>query len=214
MNSYDDDRSYGSNDNRRGENTSFLSFSKIYFDFLNKGKYFSLIYFIEAIICLSIPFVVLYLVVEAGFFNWGARAVFGFILVWIVILLAGWIGFQLWWDRRKKLRHIDTTDFIAIPIVADMVKTTGECWGTMVGLVGTLGGLIVMIFFGNELELLSMLGLNFINFWFIVLCPIVSLSFIMITRYYAEWIILLATLTSNTKEIAMNVKERKYVVCQ
>ena len=75
----------------------FFSFSRPYLNFIDKSKIYSIIYFVMAVINLLIPFVILYQVIDSGIFRYlEAKYIFAFVLSWIVIVFACWIGFQLW----------------------------------------------------------------------------------------------------------------------
>jgi hypothetical protein len=200
---------------RRGANEPMIACFKPFLDYMHKGKYFDLIYLIEAIFSLAIPFIGFFFAINKGLFDFGTRVVFFSILLWMLTILWGWISFQLWLDRRKKLKQLETHEFIAIPIVSDMVKTIGESCGIFIGLVGTIGWVLALVFFGNDLSIImSFAGMNI---WGLILYtvtfPLSGFGVMIISRFISEMINIFAKLTNNTKEIANNVKERKYVVC-
>jgi hypothetical protein len=186
-----------------------FTFSKPYLELIGKGKLFSLIYIIMAIINPIIPFVILYKVIDSGFFSLGAKFVFAFILAWLVIVFACWIGFQLWWDRRKKAAHIETSEFFATMSFSEMMQTFGEWLGTLIAIIGAGGGLLASFFLGNDVDyLFSMIGLEFMQFgvFIVIIGPIIGLLTIIVSRFLAEQLRLWAALANNTKEIAANIK--------
>jgi len=188
----------------------FFAFSKPYLEFISKDKLFSFVYVVMALISLVIPFVILYQVIDSGFFNFGAKYVFAFILTWVVILFAFWIGFQLWLDRRKKAANTDSSGFIAITYFSGILQTLGEWLGTIIGIIGAGGGLIAFIFLGNDLNyLFSIIGLGFLRFGagVIIIGPVIGFFIIIITRFLAEQLRIFAALADNTKEIAVNLKK-------
>ena len=200
----------------RESNEPFVVCFKPFLDYIHKGKYFELIYLIKAIISLTIPFVVFFIAINRGLFDFGTRIVFFSILVWILFILSGWMGFQLWMDRRRKLKKLETHEFIAIPIVSDMIKTIGEWMGIFIGLVGTIGWILTLVFFGNTLRfIISFFGMGIWELILYTVCyPLSAIGVMISCRFLAEMINVFAKLTNNTKEIANNVKERRYVVCQ
>ena len=188
----------------------FFTFSKPYLEFIGKEKLFGLVYIVMAVINLIIPFVILYQVIDSGFFRYGARYVFAFIFTWLVIVFACWIGFQLWWDRRKKATDSRSSEFIAIPNFSDILQTFGEWLGTLIGIIGAGGGLIAFIFLGNDLNyLFQIIGLGFMRFGVgvIIIGPVIGFFIIILFRFFAELLQIFAALANNTKEIAVNLKK-------
>jgi len=188
---------------------SFFTFSRPYLDFIDKSKIYSLVYFVMAIINLILPFVILYKVIDSGFFQLGAKFVFAFVLSWIVIVFACWIGFQLWWNRRKKIATIGTSEFSATLIFSEILQTFGEWLGTLTAIIGAGAGLLASIFLGDDINyLFNVIGMGYMGFGPLVVIfgPILGFFFIIVFRFLAEQLRLLASLVNNTKEIAANIK--------
>jgi len=196
----------------------FFTFSRPYLDFINKGKLFNLIYILMAVINPIIPFVILYQVIDSGFFSFGAKYVFAFILAWFVIVFACWIGFQLWWDRRKRVINIESSEFFATMFFSEILQTFGEWLGTMIAIVGAGGGLLASIFLGRDVDyLFSYIGMGFMQFGVLIVIvgPVIGFFIIILSRFLAEQLRLLASLSNNTKEIAANIKDSgKGAVCE
>jgi len=188
----------------------FFQFSKPYLEFLGKGKLFNFIYVVMAVANLIIPFVILYLAIGSGLFYGGANFVFAFIFVWLSIVFACWIGFQLWWDRGKKVKQIYSSEFVATPILSELLQTFGEWLGTLVGIIGAVGGLLASIFLGRDVDNLFYMipGLRFMQFGplIILVGPIIGFFIIILFRFVAEQLRIFAALANNTKEIATNLK--------
>jgi hypothetical protein len=187
----------------------FFTFSKPYLNFISSGKLFSLIYFVMALINPIIPFVILYKVIDSGFFSLGAKFVFAFILAWFVILFACLIGFQLWWERRKNIKNIGATEFVATMFFSELLKTYGEWIGTLIGIIGAGGGLLASIFLGNDVDyLFNVIGLEFMRFGVMIVIagPIIGFIIILVSHFLSEQFSLWVALTNNTKEIAVNIK--------
>ena len=187
----------------------FFTFSKPYLDFISKGKIFGLVYLVMALINIILPFVVIYMTIRSGLFSAGAKYVFALILTWLVIFFACWIGFQLWWNRRKTLLDLDKSQFIATVIFSEILQTFGEWIGTLIGIIGAGVGLLGSIFLGNDInELLYYTGLGFMRFGIgiVVIGPVVGFFIIIFFRFIAEQLRMFASLVNNTKEIANNCK--------
>jgi len=188
----------------------FFTLFKPYLEFIGKEKLFGLVYIVMAVINLILPFVILYKVIDSGFFKFGAKYVFAFVFTWLVIVFACWISFQLWLDRRKRVSNSGSSEFIAIPIFSDMLQTFGEWLGTLIGIIGAGGGLIAFIFLGNDLNyLFNAIGMGFLRFGaaVIIIGPIIGFFIIIIFRFFAELLRIMAALANNTKEIAVNLKK-------
>jgi len=189
----------------------FFTFSKPYLEFIGKEKLYGLVYIVMAVANLILPFVILYILINSGLFSFGANYVFAIILTWLVIVFACWIGFQLWWDRRKKLDELSTSEFVATPIFSEILQTFGEWLGTLIAIIGAGGGLFASIFLGYEASyLFDAIGLGFLGqgVLTVIIGPVVGFFIIIISRFIAEQLRILAALANNTKEIATNIKNK------
>jgi hypothetical protein len=195
------------------EGTPFTNFSKPYLDFIGKGKLFVIIYTVMAIINLLLPFVIIYMVVDSGLLRYGgARFVFAFIFSWLVIAFAFWVGFQLWWDRKSKVKFFEDSEFIATPMFSEIIQTFGEWLGTLIGIIGAGVGLIATIFLGNSsASLFEAIGMDFMPSGIIAVVagPLIGFIIVILSRFVAEQMRLLVALVNNTGYIATNIKESK-----
>ena len=196
-------------DEKMSKNQIF-TFLNPYMEYLVKGKFFSIVYILLAVANLILPFVVLFQVIDSGFFKYAeSNQISAFILLWIVIVFTCWIGFLLWWNRRKKVKSIGTSEFIAIPIFSHIIQTFGEWMGTQIGIIGAAGGLLTSIFLGNDTTILMVLGMEFmqrLGILAIIVAPIIGLIITILFRILAELLHMFAAIANNTKEIATNIK--------
>jgi hypothetical protein len=191
--------------------SSFFTFSKPYLELIGKGKLFSIIYIVMAVINPIIPFVILYKVIDSGFFSLGAKYVFAFILAWLVVVFACWIGFQLWWERRKRITDIGSTEFFATFYFSELLQTYGEWLGTLISIIGAGGGLLASIFLGNDIDyLFQLFGMGFmqIGVGIVIIGPVIGLLIIILSRFFAEQLRLWVAIASNTKEIAAGINSK------
>jgi hypothetical protein len=189
----------------------FFNFARPYLDFISQGKVFFLIYIIMAAVNLLLPFAVLFKAVDVGLFQGPAKLVFAFLLSWIVIAFACWIGFQIWWHRRTIVSDVSTSEFVATPIFSEILQTLGEWLGTFIGIIGAGVGLIATIFLGAEARYLFMAtGMEFLDMGAAVILvgPVIGFFIIITFRFLAEQVRILAALANNTKEIAANIKRK------
>jgi len=189
----------------------FFVFSKKYMDFIGKGKIFSLIYFVMAIINLIIPFVVIFKTIDSGVFGYvGAKFIFAIIFSWLIIAFACWIGFQVWWIKRKRISDSFSSEFIATTSFSEILQTFGEWMGTLIGIIGAGVGIIAFIFLGNESKsLFRFIGLDFLNFGAIVIIigPIIGFFIIILFQFLAEQLRLFASLVNHLKDISKDIKK-------
>ena len=187
----------------------FFTFINPYLSFIDNGhlyrKPFSWLYVLLAIINLLMPIYVFYQAVDNHIFDAPAKFVIVFLLVWIIIALAGWISFQLWWDRKSKVINTSSVgdEFVSTPVFSHLIQTTGEWLGTWVGIVGFSVALLTTLILGDEgYNLSRQLGLGFMKtgFLFIVLMPIYGFLIIVVTRFLAEQFRALSSIANNTRK--------------
>ncbi len=187
----------------------FFNFIDPFLSIIDNGKLFrkpfSWLYAVIAVINLLLPFYILYLAIANKVFGAPAKIVFVFILVWLTVLLASWIGFQIWWNRKDKINASSSLgdDFIATPVFSHFVQTFGEWLGTWIGLVGFVFALLVTIILGSEGYYLSrQLGLGFLGLSAIsiILMPLYGFLIIIISRFLAEQFRALVSIANNTKK--------------
>jgi hypothetical protein len=187
---------------------TFFTFIKPYLSFIDNGKLyrkpFSWLYVVLAVANLLFPFYVLYSVIDLGIFNMGAKFIIAFIFVWLVLLFAAWISFQLWWDRKDKVLETveENAEFPATPVISHFIQTLGEWFGTWFAIVGAGFALFATIFLGSEAGYLAS-GLHLPighGIVFIVIAPIYGFLIIVFSRLTAELIKATVAIANNTNK--------------
>ncbi len=187
----------------------FFTFIKPYLSYIDKGNFFkrpfNWLYIISALICLIIPIVIMYLSIDNKVFSSPAKFVIAFLLIWIVISFACWVGFQIWWDRKEKVLEssVEGDDFIAIPTFAHYIQTSGEVYGTMLAIIGFGFSFFALIFLGSDAEMLSrQIGMPIIQPGAIgmIISPLYGFIIIIVARVAAETLRALAAIANNTKK--------------
>ena len=185
----------------------FLYFINPYLLYIDEGKIFrqpmKYIYGMFAIISLLIPVLILISGIRNRVFSVGFGAVVAIILIWLIIVIACWFGFQIWWNRLAKLESLynEKDDFVATPIFSHFLQTAGEWLGTFIAIVGAGVSLIGGIF-GNSDQIVYSLGLpDFMAsaLWGIILLPLLGLLIIVTFRLLAEQLRALVSIANNTK---------------
>jgi hypothetical protein len=186
----------------------FFTFIKPYLSFIDKGnlyrKPFNWLYIALAALNLLYPLYFLYIVIEGGILHWaGAKEIFFFIFIWLVIAVAAWVSFQIWWDRKDKILNVtaEGADFPATPVISHFIQTFGEWFGTWFAIVGFGFSVFALIFFGMMDYRSSPFDLPiYPGIWGIILNPIIGFLIIVFSRFIAEQIRTLATIANNTKK--------------
>ena len=188
----------------------FFNFFKPFFNYIDNGNLFrkpyGWLYAIIAVLNLLFPFYVLYQAISNKVFSFmPGKYIVAFILVWIVLLVAAWLSFQLWWDRKSKVENLtkEGDDFVGVPVFSHLIQTAGEWLGSYIAIVGCLVSLVATIFLGTEAEFIShLIGLGAINISAvgIVLMPLYGFILIGLSRFIAEQARALASIANNTKK--------------
>lgn len=190
-------------------NSIFFNFLKPYLNYIDEGKIyrepFNWLYSILAVLNLIFPLYVLYLAIDNNIFDAGAKFIIVFLLIWIVIAFAGWIGFQIWWDRKNRVASIssDKDEFVATPVFSHFIQTSGEWLGTWIAIVGFGTAVLTTIFLGDEARFfVNATGIGFLGTGFIAifLMPIYGFLIIIASRFLSELFRAIAAIANNTKK--------------
>jgi hypothetical protein len=189
---------------------SFIfTFARPYLDWIDSGhlfrKPFAWLYTLYAVIFILIPIFSLIGAIAGSIFDMPAKTIVGFLLIWLVICLASWICFQIWWDRRQKVLGTSSEgdDFVATPVFSHYIQTLGETIGTWIAIVGFFGSLVSAILLGSDAQYIAYkLGLNFGGFGLasMIISPIIGFLIIVFTRFLAEQARALSSIANNTSK--------------
>ena len=192
------------------EENKFTDLIKPYLNSIDNGSFFrkplKWLYMAMAVINLIFPIYILYQTISSGFFEYmSGKYIFFFILIWLIILAAGWLSFQLWWNRKDQ---VDTStekddEFTATPAFAHLIQTTGEWVGSWIAVVGFFISLFLTLAFGSEASYLSeAMGVGFIGVGFlaVILMPVYGFVIIIFSRFLAEQFKALTTIANNTRK--------------
>ncbi len=188
----------------------FTNFIKPYLSWIDSGVFFGKpfrwLYAAFAVLNLLNPVFVLITGINNRVFEMSFKFGFAFILLWMAIAFASWVGFQVWWNRRVLLPDSpeSTDEFVATPVVAHLLQTVGEWIGSWVAIVGTFFSLVISIVLGDEAYYLAgNLGLGFLGgggFLFSFVFPVVGYLIIVFSRFLSEQVKVLAAIANNTKK--------------
>jgi hypothetical protein len=186
--------------------SNFFTFIRPYLKFIDKGqlyrKPFSWLYKLIAALNLLFPLYVLYVGIEFDILNAPSKVIVVSFLSWLVLVLTGWIGFQLWWDRSGKV--LETSDendeFPATPVIAHFIQTFGEWFGTSLTVVGFFVSLFITIFLSEYDNDIFDDFIPYFGAVTIIVMPVIGFLIIIFFRLMAEQIRALVTIANNTKK--------------
>jgi len=186
----------------------FFTFIKPYLSYIDSGNFFrkpfSWLYAVIALLNLLFPLYLLYEAISNNVFQGPGKYVALFLIIWLIILAAGWISFQLWWDRMNKVANTPgDNEYMATPVFAHFVQTLGEWFGTWIAIVGTLVSILLTISSAGEMGgLLTAYGLPNIGTGIVAILtmPVYGFLVIVLSRCMAELIKALVAIAKNTKK--------------
>jgi hypothetical protein len=188
-------------------NKRVLSFIEPFLSYIDSGKLFRRpfghLYLALAVFNAVLPFYLLYVAIDNRVFSAGAKYVFAFLLIWLVIVAACWVGVQIWWNRKDRVQVTsqEGSEFPATPVIAHFIQTLGEWLGALTAIIGFGFSLFATIFLGEEARMLgAMLNLPLNSgLWGLVLYPVYGFLIIVVARFIAEQCRALAVIANNTR---------------
>ena len=174
-------------------NNKLFTFLAPLLGYIDNGRFFRepfrWLYVIFAVLNLLFPIAILVKVIDTGFFKFAeGKAIFAFILIFIILCGGAWASYLLWMNRKNKLKEViqEDNEFIAIPVVSHLTQTVGEWLGLYIGVVGTLCSLIIALLAANELQYVM---------------PIYGFLIVVFARLLAELYRALSVIANNTKKL-------------
>lgn len=187
-------------------NNKYLDFYKPFLEYIDSGKFFSApfswLYAAFAGFNLLVPLIVLYIAIDNHLFSSGGSFFFAFLIMWIVIAIASWLGCQIWWNRRQATQANQDAEFVATPVFAHFIQTSGEWCGSWIAIVGAGAGIVTGIFLRDG-GISNMLPIPFLSsggFVSVLVMPIVGFLIIVSSRVSAELVRALVAIAINTNQ--------------
>jgi zinc-ribbon domain len=198
-------------------NNKFLSFLKPFLQTIDNGSFFRRVfgwlYLIIAILNIIAPLYLLFKLIEWDLFKAEGKMVISILIIWFVIAILGWFGFQLWWDRRNKVTQATYSgaEFVATPVVAHFIQTIGEWYGILIGVIGFVMAFVTLLFgtgggyYGgyNDYED-AFFNLPYVyngSGWLMMFtAPVTGFLIVVFFRFIAETIKALASIANNTRQ--------------
>lgn len=129
------------------------------------------------------------------------------VLFFVFLIFVAYLNFLLWKNRKDKLSAIirEGDETVVVPLFADMIQTSGECNGFIVGIVPTIGVVFYFVFllltgsdnfYSHFFEILIMLVA------IAVVCMIVGWMITFLAHFIGEKLRMSARITNDLKDIA------------
>lgn len=198
--------------NSNSNENKFTSFIAPVLESMDKGNFLlkpmQWLFAALAVSLLISPFRTIYKLKEAEVF---ANASVFALLLSIFCLFMGWIGFQIWWSRKKYMAEclLPQDEFKAIPLFSYFLQTIGEWYGAYVAIMG-VGATIATFFLTKETSYFISFKLktffiilpdiiDFSSFGGLILSVLGGFLILIVFRYLAEFIRAIAAIANNTK---------------
>lgn len=204
-------------------NNIFLSFIKPFLNTIDNGSFFRRvfywIYIVIAGLNIAFPFYLLFKAIDSGLFKAPGKFVLIFLVLWLIIAMLCWFGFQLWWNRKEKVNQSSYAgaEFVATPVYSHLIQTSGEWYGVVVGVLGFLTGLLSLLldneygYYGYNVYPDTMIPMPrlFITDWKMIFWgPLLGFFIVFVFRVFSELIKALAVIANNTRILANNSKNQ------
>ncbi|MCC5850982.1 MAG: hypothetical protein JJU29_23080 [Verrucomicrobia bacterium] len=189
-------------------NSKFFNFIAPFLRYIDQGHFFRkpfrIFYMLIAVLSLLTPLAVLYKMIDNRMFRVSAKMTIGLLFLWVFILAAYWVVFQIWWSRKEDVgkQKAESEEFIATPVFAHFVQTAGEAFGALIAIVGAGFSLVSFLFFGDASRAIRQaVGVHGTDYGIIgvIVSPIIGFIVIVFTRFVSEQIRALAAIANNTK---------------
>lgn len=197
--------------------SKFFSFVNPFLNFIDAGDFyrkpFKWLYTLIAVLSLLTPLYLFYEMISMKIFDGPAKLIIAALLMWIIIAVAYWIVFQIWWSRKSQIgeNKIEGDRFLATPAFGHLIQTGGESIGTWIAIVGAGVSLIGFIFFGSDARELNRVvnvgGNSDYGIVGVAIFPIIGFIIVVFSRFVSEQISALAAIANSTKETAKNTKK-------
>ena len=186
----------------------FFSLIKPYLSYIDSGKLykqpFRILYQTIAILMLLFPLAGLFQLIITGSFEYvTGDIILCIIMIWLVFAAAGWFSFQLWWNRAAQLKQTSTEgdDFVATPVLSNLIQTFGEWFGSYIAAVGFAVTLLALIFTADgDIDYIPFIPDMMLNGLHLLLFPIYGFITVVLFRWFAEGMRALVAIANNTRK--------------
>jgi hypothetical protein len=196
------------------QGNKLIGFIKPVLDLIDNGviyrKGFWVLYLLHAVASLLIPLFLLAFAIAIDIFKYQSFGIaFCLVLMWLSIAFSCWLGFQVFWNRMEKIDALfkKDCDFVAIPLIADYIKTAGEFIGVVA--VSSVPCFILLGIVASDIAKSAIPNINtgvtvvftpiFVAIW--------GYLIMLVAKFCAESITAFASIANNTKNLTKSTYE-------
>jgi len=190
------------------QDNKFMGFIKPLLDLIDNGviyrKGFWVFYLLHAIASLFIPLFLLAFAIDIGIFRYQSFDILlCFALIWVSIAFSFWLGFQVFLNRMEKIDTLFTKDcdFVAIPLIADYIKTAGEFIGIVTISLFPCFILLVIVAYDIAKSTIPNIHVGITVVFIPIFLAILGYVIMSVAKFCAEIIIAFASIANNTKSL-------------
>ncbi|MBD5214059.1 MAG: hypothetical protein HDS75_04460 [Bacteroidales bacterium] len=178
------------------------------FSFLDSGKLFKqpLMYLYYALGVAMCLLGIYFIVDNFDSFSYMPGAVKFYTIMMMLVLLAACVfSLMFWFHRANDLKNerFDETRFIAIPVVASLIRSIGEFLGLVLAYLGVCSGILTILILSFEDSTAIGLGLGELFGG-----AIAGYLLLVFFRYSAELILAIAAIANNTKDAVDELRKK------
>ena len=126
----------------------------------------------------------------------------GFVLIMILMLASAVFSVFYWLRRAKDVENVVDVNarFVAIPVVAHIIRSLGEFWGICMAIFGTAIFIIATLF--------SVRNLVPDGIFVIIGCPIAGYFTLLFSRFISESIAVVTSIANDTRSLVEKTAEK------
>jgi len=191
------------------QGNKFTSFIQPVLDLIDNGviyrKGFWVFYLLHATASLLIPLFLLVLAIAIDIFTYQSFGVMiCLVFIWLFIAFSFWLGFQVFWNRMDKIDTLfkEDCDFVAIPLIADYIKTSGEFIGIVTISLAPCFILLGIVASDITKRIVPVANTGIAIVFTPIFVAIWGYVVMLVAKFCAESITAFASIANNTKNLA------------
>lgn len=189
-----------------------MGFIKPVLDLLDNGTIYRkgiwVLYLLHAAASLLAPLFLLAFAIAIDIFKYQSLGtVLCLVLIWLFIAFSCWLGFQVFLNRMDKIDTLfkKDCDFVAVPLIADYIKTAGEFIGVVAISLMPCFILLVIVAYDIAKNAVPNIHVGITVVFTPILVAILGYVIMLGAKFCAEIINSFASVANNTKNLAKNI---------
>jgi len=194
------------------QGNKLTSFIKPVLNLIDNGviyrKGFWVLYLLHAVASLLVPLFLLGFAIAIDVFKYQSVGIsICLVLMWFSIAFSFCLGFQVFLNRMEKIDTLFKTDceFVAIPLIADYIKTAGEYIGIVAISLAPCFVLFGIVAFDIAKNAIPNVNAGVTIVFTPIFMAVLGYVAMLVARFCAEGIIAFAAIANNTKNLTKGV---------